>query len=110
MGAQDCRTSYLEAFEQANADLHEIFNEYDWLQLRKQQIESALLALQPFLEPVSTFHQPIHQPTPITAPTVSAEPAYEIPAPVAVTIAPSSEDITDPIQYRINRALGLAVA
>jgi hypothetical protein len=110
MGAQDSRTSFRVAFEQANADLEEIYNEYDWLQLRKQQIENALLALQPFLETVSTFQQPIHQPTPITAPVISTEPAYAMPEPVATAITTSSEDITDPIQYRINRALGLAVA
>jgi hypothetical protein len=110
MGAQDCHTSYLIAFDQANADLDEIFNEYDWLLLRKKQIENALLALQPFLEPSNSFQQPIHHPAPIAAPAVSAEPAYEMLEPVASAIAPGSEDITDPIQYRINRALGLAVA
>ena len=106
MGAQDSRTSYRVAFEQANADLHEIYNEYEWLQLRKQQIESAVHALQPFLETASSFQQPINQPTPISAPAVSVEPAFEM----ASAVAPASEDITDPIQYRINRALGLAVA
>ena len=109
MGAQECRTSYRVAFEQANSDLHEIYNEYDWLQVRKQQIENVLLSLQPFLEPVSTFHQPINQPTPITAPAISTEPAYEMPAPVATAVT-SDSDALDPIQHRINRALGLAVA
>jgi hypothetical protein len=110
MGAQDCLTSYLKAFDQANAELDEIYNEYDWLQLRKKRIENALLALEPFLEQQNTYQQPTYQPTPITRPAVSAEPEYEMPAHVASAIAPGSEDISDPIQYRINRALGLAVA
>jgi hypothetical protein len=110
MGAQDCLTSYLKAFDQANAELDEIYNEYDLLLLRKKQIENALLALQPFLEQQSTYQEPIQQPTPITGSAISAEPAYEMPTTVVSAIAPGSEDISDPIQYRINRALGLAVA
>ena len=110
MGAQDCRISYLNAFDRANAELDEIYNEYDWLQLRKQQIDNVLLALQPFLELQSNYQEPAYQPTPIARPVVSAEPEFEMPVPVASVVSAGSEDITDPIQYRINRALGLAVA
>ena len=132
MGSQVYRENYLAALEVAHSQLDEIIREFDGLQLRKEQIENAVGALEPFLAsdqrsyaaPHSeSFHYEFQ-----TMEPVRVEPAHAIPQPEAVqpvlkvapvsasepvkpaAFSPMPEPILDPIQHRINRALGLAVA
>jgi len=130
MGTQGYRANYREAFECANDQLEAIYSEYHDLQHRKEQLDAALTALGPFLksarispreeinlpEPVrfEPFQEPEALPEPVMHSATFAEPAMS-PAPtpetvVAPSYAPVSETNLDPIQARINRALGLAVA
>ncbi|HMG86975.1 MAG TPA: hypothetical protein VK574_14680 [Terracidiphilus sp.] len=133
MGSQVYRENYLAAVEGAHSQLDEIIREFDSLQLRKEQIEGVVGALQPFLRtaPQASYevrqpdpvHHEFHQPEPIQAEPVRVAPEPEIvkqvlrvapvpaPEPVApAAFSPVSESKLDPIQNRINRALGLAVA
>lgn len=126
MGAQSYRGSYLAALTQANDELEQIFYEFEQLELRKEQIEHVVRALQPFLGSVEDFRHEVTRSTPevtrpatVPAPSYPAEPALPIGGPIfsaelpkepVVAAAAGSDDILDPIQYRINRALGLAVA
>ncbi len=129
MGNQGYRANYLAAFEGANHQLESIYSEYHELQRHKEKLESVLSALEPFLQSAPSYHQEFQAPEPVrdTAPTYS-EPAYTeqypVPAPVAEPVfrteqfaepAPApmyaeAENSLDPLQLRINRALGLAVA
>jgi hypothetical protein len=127
MGATGYRLTYRAALDQANAQLRGLFGEYERLQLRKEQIEDALTALEPFLdiEPLldskeAHIHEVPHLEPPANVAT-HIEPAHEIPepamtmeatsaAPVTAAFAPNTEKEMDPIQRRINHALGLAVA
>ena len=132
MASQVYRETYLAALEAAHAQLEQIIREFDNLQLRKELIDHVVGALEPFLpsaqparyevrhsEPV---HHELRQPEPIPEPIhLAPEPeivqpvlqAAPVPAPEPVAppaFAPASESKMDPIQRRINRALGLAVA
>ena len=129
MGNQGYRSNYLAAFEGANHQLECIYSEYHDLQRRKEKLEGVLSALDPFLQSASNFNQetyaaaPVQQepePTyaqpayseqysapPVAEPVIRAEKFAEPPAPPA--FAPAEQDL-DPLQLRINRALGLAVA
>jgi hypothetical protein len=134
MGSQAYRENYLAAVQVAHSQLDQIVREFDTLQLRKEQIEGAVGALQPFLriapqasnevrqpEPV---HYELHQPEPIQVQPIRVAPEPEIAQPVLRTMpvsappepvapaafSPVSDSKMDPIQNRINRALGLAVA
>jgi hypothetical protein len=125
MGTQGYRSNYLEAFEAANHQLDYIYSDYHELQQRKEKLEGVLVALQAFLQSSGTstedFHsaevvhsepQPVHTEIyaalqPLAEPMVRAERLIETPAPRA--FAPAEEGM-DPLQARINRALGLAVA
>jgi hypothetical protein len=129
MGTQGYRVNYREAFQFANHHLEEIYSQYHELRLRKEQLESAITALGPFLrsdrslareetavaEPV--YIEPAWEQEPLPEPVMqSVETLEPIPTPiapepvVAPSYAPVSETNIDPIQARINRALGLAVA
>lgn len=129
MGTQGHRTNYREAFACANNQLQLIYDEYHQLQARGEQLHQALAALQPFLQsaPVSRFeevHQPepaymeeiAPEPEPIAEPVMYSAPVEPLRQPVmsepviAPSYAPVSDNSLDPIQARINRALGLAVA
>jgi hypothetical protein len=125
MGNQGYRSNYLEAFDAANHQLEHIYSEYHDLQHRKEQLEGVLVALEAFLQSGGTstaeFHsaeiahhepQPVHTEIyatlqPLAEPAMRAERVIETPAPPA--FAPAEEGL-DPLQLRINRALGLAVA
>ena len=133
MSSQVYRENYLAAVQVAHSQLDQIVREFDSLQLRKEQIEGAVEALQPFLriapqasyevrrqEPVHYEH---HQPEPVQVEPVRAASEHEVvqpalhavparaPEPVApAAFSPVSDSKLDPIQSRINRALGLAVA
>lgn len=117
MGIQEYRANYLEAMHEANSQLADIFRELEQLQQRKELVEDALGALDPFLTTTSSAPRETLRREPATAAPARYQP--EIPAPtpvpvnepvVAASFAPLSEVISDPIQSRINRALGLAVA
>lgn len=122
MGTQEYRANYKLAMQEANSQLAEIFREFESLHQRKELLEDVLGALDAYLpaSPAASYERPRQEP-------VAAQPArYEpehvpsvapVPVPVAVSepvapapFAPVPEVITDPIQSRINRALGLAVA
>lgn len=119
MGTQEYRANYRAAMQEANSHLAEIFREFEQLQLRKEQLEDVLGALDPFLSSASMMHEATR---PESARTEPARYEFEMTAPVAVApaiqyepikpapFAPATEVIVDPIQSRINRALGLAVA
>jgi hypothetical protein len=124
------RASYLAAFEGANNHLEYIYSEYHELQHRKEQLESVLSALQPFMQSAGSYDQEFHaaEPARQEAELAYSEPAYaeqySIAEPVAEPVmrverfaepAPApvyaaAETELDPRQLRINRALGLAVA
>jgi hypothetical protein len=129
MGTQEYRLNYRAAFNEANCDLNDIYREFDALQLRKEMIEHALSALEPFLQskaesPQGNYYEtaePVHVAEPVRADPVRIEPEYLAPIPSAVAASikdsiskavftPVADIIVDPIQSRINRALGLAVA
>ncbi|MGA7246033.1 MAG: hypothetical protein WBX19_22810 [Terracidiphilus sp.] len=121
MGSHGYRETYLAALEVAHSDLDRIFQEYEQLKLRKAQIEGALGALEPFLGSSQPSTYEFRQPEPIQAEPlqVQREPefvqpifhAVPMPEPVIpAAFSPMPEAILDPIQSRINRALGLAVA
>jgi hypothetical protein len=120
MGTQEYRANYRVAMQEANSQLAGIVREFEQLQLRKEILEEALGALDPFLSSTAPamYQAPRHE-------QVRPEPNrydFEMPAPVAAApsifnepikpapFAPATEVIVDPIQSRINRALGLAVA
>jgi len=130
MGNQGYRANYLAAFEGANQQLEYIYSEYHDLQRRKEKLEGVVSALEPFLQSASNFNQesyaaePVrHEPEPTyvepayaeqyfapqqtVEPVVRAEKFAEPAAPPA--FAPAEQGL-DPLQLRINRALGLAVA
>lgn len=133
MGSQVYRENYLAAVQVAQSQLEEIVREFDSLQLRKEQIEGAVGALQPFLRiapqasyevrrPESAQYEH-HQPEPAQVEPVRVASQHEVvqsalhavplraPEPVApAAFSPVSDSKLDPIQSRINRALGLAVA
>ena len=127
MGATGYRLTYRAAVDQANAQLRGLFGEYERLQLRKEQIEDALTALEPFLnvKPLldskeAHIHEVPHM-EPAANVATHIETAHEIPepvmtmeatpaAPVTAAFAPVAETEMDPIQRRINHARGLAVA
>jgi hypothetical protein len=122
MGSQVYRETYLAALDVAHSDLDHIIEQFDMLQLRKEQLEDVLGALDPFLRSAAkAVSHEFHQSEPIHAQPVKVEPEQEsiqqvlraVPMPEPVTPAafsPMPEPILDPIQNRINRALGLAVA
>lgn len=122
MGSLVYRETYLAALEVAHSDLDQIIEQFDMLQLRKEQLEEALGALDPFLRSAQRVSYERRQSEPIQAEPVRLESEHEImqpvlraavPVPEPVTPAafsPMPEPILDPIQNRINRALGLAVA
>lgn len=128
MGTQGYRANYREAFECANHQLEGIYTIYRELQLRKGQLESALAALDPFLNPARNASEEVFAPEPmhkeksreldyVPEPALRAIPTQSPISPVATaepvvapSYAPVSEANVDPIQARINRALGLAVA
>jgi hypothetical protein len=121
MNVQGYRENYLAALEAAHADMDKIYQECELLQLRQDQLQGALSALEPFLRSVrgnlSEFQHPeAARPEQMrTAPEPEiAKPIFHTPqapepeAPAAFSPVPDA--ILDPIQHRINRALGLAVA
>jgi hypothetical protein len=121
MGSQVYRETYLAALEVAHSDLNQIIEQFDLLQLRKEQLENALGSLEAFLVSKQETTYEYHQPEPIHAEPINVEPVQQIvqpalravptPEPVApAAFSPMPEPILDPIQSRINRALGLAVA
>jgi hypothetical protein len=135
MGSQVYRENYLAALEVAHSQLDRIIGEFDSLQLRKEQIENVVGALQPFLRSAPSASYEVRQPQPVHHELRQSEPiqveplrvapepeivqpvlrATSAPAPAPEPVAPAafssvSESKMDPIQSRINRALGLAVA
>ena len=121
MGAQVYRETYLAALEVAHSDLDYILQECEQLQLRKEQLEGAVGALEPFLRLAKAASYELRQPEPVRAQSFQAEPEPEVAKPVIHAVqapepvvpaafSPMPEAILDPIQNRINRALGLAVA
>ncbi|MGC1423768.1 MAG: hypothetical protein WA815_15545 [Terracidiphilus sp.] len=120
MGSPIYRERYLAALEVAHSDLNQIVEQFDMLQLRKEQLEEALDALDPFLRsaPRASYEarqsESIHlEPVKVEREKEIVQPVLHMEAPEPVTPAafsPMPEPILDPIQNRINRALGLAVA
>ena len=131
MGTQEYRANYRAALHVANSDLNDIYREYEQVQLRKEMIENAVAALEPFLQssaevsPEAYRAEPVPQKAYQAEPVPVPEPRYEVLVPVAAepqyepqlreriapaSFAPVPDIIVDPIQNRINRALGLAVA
>lgn len=127
MDTQGYRANYIAAFESANDQLDRIYEEYHQLQLRKENLEEAVTALEPFLQSAHTpAEREIRDPEPIrveaqSMPHLVEEPVRHSPEPVSkaaqasesvvpAAYAPVPEVIQDPIQRRINSALGLAVA
>jgi hypothetical protein len=121
MNVQGYRANYLAALEVAHENLNTIYQEYELLQLRKEQLEGALGALEPFLRSAKGSFSEFHQPEPIRAEQIHVAPdpevvkpafhAVQAPEPVVpAAFSPVPEAILDPIQRRINSVLGLAVA
>ena len=124
MGNQGTRANYLAAFESANLQLEYIYSEYHDLQRRKEKLEGVVSALEPFLQSPTSFNQEIHAPEPAQEPEPMYAEQYSVPEPIAESVmrverfaeppappafVPATNEL-DPLQLRINRALGLAVA
>jgi hypothetical protein len=125
MGNQGYRSNYLAAFDSANHQLESIYAEYHELQRRREKLEGVVTALEPFLqsdrssavdfrlaEPAHMEPEPartefLSAAEPVAEPALQAQSSGETPAAPAYTAA--AEEL-DPLQMRINRALGLAVA
>lgn len=123
MGSQVYRENYLAALEVAHSQLDQIIREFESLQLRKEQIENVVGALERFLPSAQPVRIEVRQPEPSPAEPARLAAETEIvqrvlraasmsaPEPIAPpAFSPASESSMDPIQNRINRALGLAVA
>lgn len=121
MGTSGHRSKYLAAFEEANAELDELFHQFEWLQRRKEQIEDVLMALEPFLSSAAVPARKVHDPALVLTLPVSIESTPETSelgqslaadrnSAVSERFVAAAETELDPIQRRINRALGLAVA
>jgi hypothetical protein len=120
MGTQDYRATYRVAMQVATSELNDIYQEFEHLQIRKEQIEDVLTALQPFLPFNSAVQHQELQTNSVFSEPARIETRYEVLTPELVApvsepnappaFAPVPEIIVDPIQNRINRALGLAVA
>lgn len=129
MGIQEYRANYRAAFNEANCDLNEIYRQFEELQIRKEMIDGVVAALEPFLQSAeadshsahSETYRDVHVEEPVSAERLRVEPKHEVRVPSAVVasiresitpapFAPVPDIIVDPIQSRINRALGLAVA
>ena len=121
MGNQVYRESYVAALEVAHSQLEQIFQDYDQLQFRKEQLEQVLGALEPFFRSTQSVIPEARQAEAAREKTVKAAIEREVakpqsravptPEPVTPTVfSPLPEDVLDPLQSRINRALGLAVA
>jgi hypothetical protein len=120
MGSQVYRENYLAALEVANSDLDQIFQESEMLQLQKERLEVVMRALEPFLRSGKSFAESIPA-EPARAVQMRVEPEPEVTKPVfravqapeavvPAAFSPVPDAILDPLQNRINRALGLAVA
>ena len=122
MGSQVYRGNYLAALEVAHSQLDQIISEFESLQLHKERLENVLGALESFLPSAPRARHEVSQPEPIPAePARAAESeivqrvlraaSMSAPEPIAPpAFSPASESSADPIQSRINHALGLAVA
>ena len=120
MNVKGYRESYLAGLVAANSDLETINEECDQLELRKRQLEGALGALEPFLRSAtggcaaSSSPKQVRAEQPIVVHEREAlQPisrAPQAPEPVVPASFSTPDAILDPIQHRINRALGLAVA
>jgi hypothetical protein len=120
MGTQEYRANYRVAMQEANSQLAGIVREFEQLQLRKEILEEALGALDPFLASSAPAAYEALRKQPVRPEPTRYE--FEMHTPVAAAHAmmnepiqpapfsPATEVIVDPIQSRINRALGLAVA
>lgn len=117
MGTPEYRANYRAAIQEANSQLAEIFREFEDLNQRKEKLEDVVGALEPFISrnsaenqhqepaaPSQFHHQPERFEPAAPEPVVLKEPV------APASFAPVAEVITDPIQSRINHALGLAVA
>jgi cell division septum initiation protein DivIVA len=118
MGKQAIRESYVTACAVAQSQLEQIFHDYEQLKTRKEQLEQVVGALQPFLR---TSPQTFASETRQTGSREEAVKEREAAKPVSRAVLASvpvtssvfsstSADLLDPLQSRINRALGLAVA
>jgi len=92
MGNQGYRSNYLAAFEGANHQLEYIYSEYHELQRRKEKLEGALSALEPFLQTAPSFSHEIHAPEPVMQ---APEPAYSEPVYAEQYSAP--EPVVEPV-------------
>lgn len=120
MGLQGYRNSYLAALEVAHSDLDRIVREFELLQLQTERLECVVRALDPFLRSAKSIAESIpSEPARAVQSQVAPEPEVTKPlfravqTPEAVVPAPFlpvSDASLDPLQNRINRALGLAVA
>src|SRR5664280_2889168 len=76
MGSQVYRENYLAALEAAHFQLDRIIREFDSLQLRKEQIEDVVGALEPFLgsTPQASYEVPQTEPNHVEPVRVASEP------------------------------------
>jgi hypothetical protein len=106
------RATYEAAFQSAHTQLDEIYQELELLKHRQELVERAMKALEPFVQPRKQPEIEIPQ----EFLRVPEEPQQELHEPIMAAIqaqptsGPDSDRNVDPIQSRINRALGLAVA
>lgn len=121
MGTQDYRATYRVAMQEATSDLNDIYREIEELQARREIIVQVLEAIEPLLSASEVSYQDTRrEPASVAPPRVertfeALAPVASSPMPVSEPVAPAPfapvpEVIVDPIQSRINRALGLAVA
>ena len=92
MGSPIYRERYLAALEVAHSDLNQIIEQFDMLQLRKEQLEEALDALDPFLRSAPRARYEARQSESIHLEPVKVEREKEIVQPVLHMEAPEPVD------------------
>ena len=98
---------YRAAFNTANAELNDVYRDFEQLRIRKERVEKVIDALKPLIGGQNTAWESPAAP-------VSSEPAQYFAEPQAAAApAPARQEASasvDTIQRRIDSILGLAVA
>src|ERR1700739_1876588 len=93
MGSQVYRETYLAALEVAHSNLDRVNVEFENLQLRKEQLEYVLGALESFLRSAKPASRELRQPEPVHAEPIITKSEPEIAQP-ALRAVPVSEPVT----------------
>lgn len=100
--------TYRIAYEEANAELRGILDQFEQLRLRKVQMEQVIEALRPLLSdaPAAAIAAEVQQaePAPFLVPPMEQQ-VEQQEQPVEAYAEPAMEESSDPFQRRIDNAL-----